>query len=361
MKQYLLVAGVDYEFSGVDFRQLADNRRRLLDKRNTARVDLRFTTMDVRSGEVEVREVTFGTGKRVETVTSSKPFTPVTKGSYQDVGGHRRFKPGQPDVMSITDVYQRVQDIGTKDAGTLAELSIFSHGWMGGPILVNSDDDRLMTITLNPPVGQPIHVQMPVAPTSRDPDDKDGRGDLDFSPPTMDAGELKAFRAAFAKDAVAWLWGCAFPRAIHHTMWAMEQAKGYAGVGLGDDVELHLTQVVEEDVVFLDRFLAGVLKPFPKPRSAIRVKFKHLKYALCRANLACYARALADGAQVTVHAAALGTYAEYDTGGDRLMHVHGGFTAHFTFYKNYLGFSFDPEGRKYAVYRPGLACPKPTP
>jgi hypothetical protein len=361
VKQYLLVAGVDYEFTGVDFRQLADNRRAWLDRRNTTKVDLRFTTMDVRSGEVEVREVTFGTGKRVETVTRTKPFTPVTAASYEDVGGHRRFKTGQPTVMSITDVYQRVQDIGSKDAGTLAELSIFSHGWMGGPILVNSDDDRLMTITLTPPVGPPIHVQVPVASTSRDPDDKDGRGLLDFSPPTMDAVELATFRKAFAKDAIAWLWGCAFPRAVHHAMWAMEQAKGYSGVGLGDDVELYLPQVVEEDVTFLDTFLAGVLPPFPKPRSAIKVKFKYLKYAFCRANLSCYARALADGAQVTVHAAALGTYAEYDTGGDRLMHVHRGFTAHFTFYKSYLGFSLDPEGRKYAVYPPGLTCPKPKP
>ena len=361
MKQYLLVAGVDYEFSGVDFRRLADNRRAWLDRHNTARADLRFTTMDVRSGEVEVREVAFGTGKRVETVTSTKPFTPVTPASYQDVGGHRRFKPGQATVMSITDVYRRVQAIGAADAGTLAELSIFSHGWMGGPILVNSDDDRLMTITLTPTSGPPVQVQVPVASTSRDPDDKDGRGHLDFSPPTMDATELATFRAAFAEHAVAWLWGCAFPRAVHHTLWAMEQAKGYAGVGLGDDVELYLPQVVEEDVAFLDSFLAGVLPPFPKPRSAIRVKFKHLKYALCRANLACYARALADGAQVNVHAAALGTYAEYDSGGDHLMNVHSGFTGHFTFYKNYLGFAFDPEGRRYAVYPPGRTCPAPPP
>lgn len=361
MKQYLLVAGVDYEFSGVDFRQLADNRRRWLDKRNTAHVDLRFTTMDVRSGEVEVREVTFTSGKRVEIVASSKPFAPVTAASYQDVGGHRRFKPGQPTVMSIADVYRRVRDIGAKDAGTLAELSIVSHGWMGGPILVNSDDDRLMTITLTPPVGAPIQVQVPVASTSRDPDDKDGRPHLDFSPPTMDASELATFRKAFAKDAVAWLWGCAFPRAVHHAMWSMEQAKGYSSVGLGDDVELYMPQVVEEDVAFLDTFLSGVLPPFPKPRSAITAKFKHLKYAFCRANLSCYARALADGAQVTVHAAPLGTYAEYDSGGDRLMHVHGGFTAHFAFYTNYLGFTFDPEGRKYALYTPGMTCPAPPP
>ena len=93
MKQVLLVAGVDYEFKGVDFRELADNRRRLLDRRNTARVDLRFVTMDVRAGEVEVRDITFPGGKRTETVTSTKPFSPVTRASCRRAPASPPFTP----------------------------------------------------------------------------------------------------------------------------------------------------------------------------------------------------------------------------------------------------------------------------
>jgi hypothetical protein len=361
VKQFVLVAGVDYEFTGVDFRQLADNRRRLLERGNTARADLRFVTMDVRAGEVEVRDVTFPGGKRTETVTSTKPFTPVTRASYQTTGGHTRFKPGQWSVMGITDAYRRVQDIGGADPGTLAELSVFSHGWMGGPILVDSDDDRTTEITIPSLSGTPITITVPLLGTIRDPDDKDARAHLDFRPPTMDATQLDLFQKAFDSNGRAWLWGCSFPRAIHHTLWAMEQAKGYSGVGLGDDVVLSMPAVVDEDVAFLNRFLGGVsgFTPFTPRSSSVSLAFKFLKHAFCRANRACYAAVLADAGHVPVHAAPLGTYADYDTGGDHLMNVYSGFTAHFTFYKNYLGFSFDPEGRRYAVYQPGLSCPAP--
>lgn len=361
MKQVVLVAGVDYEFKGVDFRQLADNRRRLLDRRNTARADLRFVTMDVRAGEVEVRDITFPGGKRTEAVTSSKPFTPVGRASYTTVGGHTRFKPGQWTVMGMPEVYRRVQDIGAAAPGTLTELSIFSHGWMGGPILVNSDDDRTIELTIPNLFGAPSTMTVPLTGTMRDPDDRDARPRLDFQAPTMEATQLDMFRKAFAADGVSWLWGCAFPKVVHHTLWAVEQAKGYTGSGLGGDVVLKLDAVVDEDVDLLNQLLTGVagFTPFRPRSSTVSVAFKFLTHAFCRANQASYAAALADASQAAVHAAPLGTYSEYDVGGDKLMNVHGGFTAHFTFYKNYLGFTFDPEGRRYAVYRPGLTCPAP--
>ena len=364
MKEFLLVAGVDYEFKGVDFRQLANNRRKFIERKNTAKTDLRFTTMDVRTGQVEVRDVTFTGGTRSETVTSTTPFATVGPSSYQTLpNGSTRFKPGQWNAMGVTDVYARVQAIGAANPGTLFELSIFSHGWMGGPILVDSDDDRTIDVTLPPvpPSTTPTTMTLPVLGTNRDPDDKDGRSGLDFRPPTMDAAMLDLFRKAFDGSADVWLWGCSFPRAIHHTLWAMEQAKGYSGSGVGDDTVLKMDAVVDEDVAFLNSFLAGALAPFPPHSSSVSIPFKYLKLAMCRANIGCYAHALADAANINVHAAPVGTYAEYDTSGDMLMNVFRNFTAHFTFYKNYLGFTFDPEGRRYAVYTPGRTCPVPPP
>jgi hypothetical protein len=126
--------------------------------RNKAKEDLRFITMDVRTGEVEVRDVTFPGGKRVEAISRSKPSDPVDPANYTTSGGHTRFKPGQAKVMSITDIYAAVRDIGSKGPNTLAELSVFSHGWMGGPILVDSDDDRTMEIQLPTPRG-PVTVR----------------------------------------------------------------------------------------------------------------------------------------------------------------------------------------------------------
>lgn len=359
MKQILLVAGVDYEFKGVDFRSLADNRRKLLERKNTKHDDLRFITMDVRAGEVEVREITFPSGKRTENVKTTTPYTPVTKASYAtNAAGSVRLKPKLYTVMSITDVYAWVRDIGAKDPGSLVELSFFSHGWMGGPILVDSDDDRHMEITVPTIVGTSTTMIVPVTGTNRDPDDKDARPQLDFTAPTMDTAALKLFKAAFATDGFAWLWGCSFPRIIHHSLWAMEQAKAYKSSGLGQDVVLDMPGVTREDVDYLEQILAPKLGAFPS-RSSISVKFKYLRWAFGVANQGCYAFALATAAGIEVRAAPLGTYAEYDTGGDHLMNVYSGFTAHFNFYKNYLGLTFDPEGRRYGVYTSAFSAPAP--
>lgn len=359
MKQILLVAGVDFEFHGVDFRSLADNRRALLERKNTKHDDLRFITMDVRSGQVEVRDITFPSGKRTETVASTTPFTPVTQASYgTNAAGQVRLKPALYTVMSITDVYARVRDIGSKDPGTLVELSFFSHGWMGGPILANSNDDRLMTLMIPNPFGPATPMTVAVTGNARDPDDKDARGHLDFVAPTMDPPALKLFKDAFASDGYAWLWGCAFPKVIHHALWAMEQSKDYKSSGLGQDVVVHMPAVTADDVTYLEQILAPKLGTFPS-RSSLAVQFKYLRWAFFVANQMSYAYMFTVMTGIEVRAAALGTYAEYDTAGDKLMNVYSGFTAHFNFYKNYLGMTFDPEGRRYAVYTSALTCPVP--
>ncbi|MBO0901166.1 hypothetical protein J1G43_14465 [Cellulomonas sp. zg-ZUI22] len=361
MKQYVLVAGVDYEFKGVDFRVIADRRRAWLERRNTKKEDLRFVTMDVRSGEVQVRTVTFAGGRRTEAVTATKAFTPVTRASYATSGGHTRFKPNQPGVMGITDVFHRVVTIGAISPGTVMELSIFSHGWMGGPILVNSTDDRTHEVAVPMPIGPPVVTLVPVAGTSRDPDDKDGRSGLDFRAPTMDTADLDSFRKAFHTDGISWLWGCAFPKVVNHSLWAMQHAPTYRSSGLAEDTVLRLDDVTPDDVASLEDVLHPLLGTFPS-RQTITLKFGFLRWAFCAKNQSSYAVALAAATQRPVRAALLGTYAEYDTTGDMLMNVPAKFGAHFAFYKNYLGLPLDPEGRRYGVYPPALVCaPAPAP
>jgi hypothetical protein len=95
--------------------------------------------------------------------------------------------------MSIMDVYKYIQEIGQNEAGSIAELSIFSHGWTVGPILVNSYEREEYQ-----------------KKGERDPDDKDGRMNKDFFPPNMSSNDLTLFRKAFDKNAIIWIWGCAF-------------------------------------------------------------------------------------------------------------------------------------------------------
>lgn len=361
MLQIILVAGVDYEWHGVDFRVLCANRRKVIERANTARAPLRFTTFDVRKGEVEVREVAFVKGKRVESVSSTTPFDPVTKASYApNAAGSIRLKPGLWKVMGVTDIWDKVVQIGSTEGGTLAELSFFSHGWMGGPILVNSEDDRTFDITIPMPDGSTVVTPMATSGLFRDRDDKDPRSAYDFSPPQLDAAALAAWTAAFTADGFVWLWGCAFPTVVHHLLWAMERGKGYNSTTVGDDTVIAMPDVALDDVDYLDQLLVGLQPPFPAPRSSISVKFKVLRYALCRANAMSYAARMAVATGIPVRAAPLGTYAEYDAAGDRLMNVHSGFTGHFAFYKNHLGLKSDPEGRRYAIYPKTFGCTAPT-
>jgi hypothetical protein len=366
VKQYVLVAGVDYEFKGVNFRLLADNRRKLLTESNLKKEDLRFTTVDFRAGTLVTDEVTYAGGVKKATQSQTSSFSPIGPSNYTtttDSSGatHTRFKPGQWGTASILDVYRKVREVGSKEPGTLAELSFLSHGWMGGPILVNSEDDRQAILPVPSTGGAPPFVASIITGTSRDPDDHDPRARYDFVAPTMDVPSLLEFSNAFSSDAKIWLWGCAFPQVVHHTLWAMERAKGYKPSGLGDDDQLVLDAVTKDDVDYLDRFLAPLLGPFPS-RSTITANFKYLKYAICAMNASSYAWRLSDAAKVPTYAAPLGTYADYDkTGKFPLMNVVPDFSAHFAFYKNYLGFSFDPEGRRYAVYTPGRACTQPAP
>src|SRR5215211_4400229 len=116
VKQYVLVAGVDYEFKGVNFRLFCDSRIKRVVNANRAKEDLTFTVMDFKSGEVITREVEYVGGKKSETASKDARFSGISKANYNRTvsGGeaHYRFKDGQTNVMSVVDVYGAVQNIG---------------------------------------------------------------------------------------------------------------------------------------------------------------------------------------------------------------------------------------------------------
>lgn len=366
MKQFVLVAGFDYEFTGVDFRQFCENRRRRIIRDNSAREELRFTTLDFKAGETVETTVTYRGGVKQEASKQVATFRPVGRSSYHTVRtpdgtDHVRFKPGQFDTMSILDTYAAVVDIGTTAPGTLAELSVFSHAWAGGPILVNSDNDRSVVVPARPNIGAgggTITVALG-STTLRDPDDRDPRVELDFVPPTMEADDRALFAKAFAKNALVWLWGCQATEAVHNVLSRLERSKDYRITGLGDEDVVTLTNVAKEGVDFMEQILEPLLGKFPKPRSTVTLKFKFVKFFACVANRMSYAAHIADVAKVETRAAPMGAGSNYDTGPLPLMRVDPVYAAHFTFYRNYLNRRFDPDGRQYMIFTPGEGCVKP--
>jgi hypothetical protein len=102
MKRFIYVAGVDYDFKGVDFRVFADNRMKRRVKANSAKEELAFTIFDVRRGEVYANSVTYPGGKKSETPTKATPYAAISKANYDAWRGadgetHYKFKDGQRD------------------------------------------------------------------------------------------------------------------------------------------------------------------------------------------------------------------------------------------------------------------------
>jgi hypothetical protein len=202
LEHRILVAGFNYENpKNPMFLQCCNNRMTRFLEKSSHPDDLVFTLFDVAGGTVRQSRVDTKTKRRGWTDLPGFSFKTVTTANYSKfvVGNENHFDTNPDKIMSITDVYTFVQSIGTgTEKGTVEELNFFSHGWMGGPILVNSFD-----ATANDP-SKP-----------RDPADKDARYLKDFIAPNMDATAILNFNAAFSGDGFVWTWGCSFARSLN--------------------------------------------------------------------------------------------------------------------------------------------------
>lgn len=371
-KQVILVAGFDYELTskgsegGADFRKRCLRRMERLIKR-FPKDDLKFTLFDVGAGTVETNEIDDKTKRRQWTVTNttdsagkSVPFSfkKVTKANYDLIlpGREKRFKFSPDGVMSITDIYAFIQQIGAgKDLETLIELSFFSHGWVGGPILVNSHDPD-ETIA------------------ARNSADKDPRTFKDFEPPNMDDTKLGNFSVAFSPNAIIWIWGCAFAGVFRTILRTLFETSKYKSTPLGklknsDSFQLNFTEdktVVGGSEIFdqirTDILPGGTLKTGKVRSYVVTHPFLELKDLFKNfLKNRTYSSKIATAADVKTFGALLGTYADYELTGDRLMLVpknippdpyKDSFIRVINFYKTYVGVAIDPENRGYGVFLP---------
>lgn len=127
---------------------------------------------------------------------SEEELTPKVKirlvdGTTDDAG---------PDRASVIALYDWVKK---QPKASIRSLQVFSHGWMGGPIIWNSAEFDGAGNHLDPLDGQ-----------TRDPNDTDFRM-RDFVGTNPLAGaEGRKFADAFASDAFIKLWGCVAPVGI---------------------------------------------------------------------------------------------------------------------------------------------------
>jgi hypothetical protein len=352
----VLVAGFDYQQEGVDFAAIALNRMRLLIRRHEAaqraanaplgrmiQTAPRFVLFDCRSGLV--RHAT-ATARAKWTWTELARFKPVGPANYSSrTDGRHVFDTDQAGTLSITDVYEHVRGIGKTEPGSLGELSFLSHGWMGGPILVNSWDGA----------GAATHA--------RDPNDKDARMWKDFVAPTTDDTSRAEFRSAFAGDGHVWVWGCAFangPRQLMHRVLSSAKYR-HAPLGRISGAEkFRLTFEREHAEAFFqyDSFFPNRGADNEYPLTFERT-FAEIKAYFGR-QLGTYCKAIAGAAGVPCFGALPGTYADYERGVAQPVMViptrkppyADDFTRPIQLYTTYLGVHLDAEGRHYASYAP---------
>jgi hypothetical protein len=341
IKNVILVAGFDHEFSGAEFSRMCETRRKILIKRHP-KLNLKFTIFDVEKGTVKLKE-TDAKGKLKETLVKS--FDPVSSSNYDMTTPKKEkvFVSGA-NVMSILDIYSHIQQLGKTEPGSLIEFSIFSHGWIGGPILVNSK------------VGA---------------NDKDARASH-FN----NATRVSELKAAFDKEGIAWVWGCNFAKAFLIVFAEMRRNSKYKSKGLKDSVVLNLDfseekkpNAVQQELEH--RIYTGVWEILggagnapintKKPGNLIlfskSMKFEDLRNVFVSGLEDTFSQKMAVPLGITVHGALPGTYSDYEKSGDKLMLVSrksppydDDFSSIINFYKTYLMIQMAPENRGYAKY-----------
>ncbi|WP_199522555.1 hypothetical protein [Haloferax sp. Atlit-48N] len=352
MRQYVFVTGIDYvhiDSGPTDFRAYADRRMRWLAKQHP-RKKLKFHIFDFWRGVIATRQTGKGT-----TVKNKDPddtsHKKIAKGDYKvPDDGPPYFDARDKNTLSIVDVYDKIEAIGKNDAGSLAEVSFFSHGYWEGPILVNSYKDTVFQS------GRPEGDTYELPETFRDPDDKDPRPAADFSTLTTNK---KQMQAAFASDGYIWIWGCSFPKQLHKLLHDLESDGDFSVRDTDADAKIELRPSQYKEL--FDN-LKGFFSVSGSVSGRVEVRFDRLKFALCRLNKSTYAAQFAQAADTTVYAAAVGTYAVYDDESEnpQLLHVERSFGERVRFYRNHLPLTDGPEDRGYVGYPPDLACSRPA-
>lgn len=338
-KNVVLVAGFDNQFSGAEFSEMCDRRMKLLIIMNP-KLKLKFTIFDVGKGTVKTKEKNAG-GKIVETLI--KTFDAVSASNYDMTAPEKEKKFIQgPGVMSILDIYKHIQNLGKTEPESLIEFSIFSHGWLGGPILVNS------RVGVN---------------------DKDAR-----AAHLSSATRVAELKKAFDKNGIAWFWGCNSAKAFLIIFTELSRNEKYKKNRLKNSDVLSLDfkeskkrsaieQTQEHDIY--TQIWEILDKPGNPPVNAdnfisfnAKITFEDLKDIFILKGLEkTFSQQMAKALDIYIYGALPGTSADYEKNKHKLMIVPtkkppyaDNFSPIINFYKKYLSIVTDSERRSYAKY-----------
>lgn len=377
MRRFILCAGIEYKkLESAPFLEYCKRRRAHLLKSVSRGEELSIAVFDFKSGTVQTTTITWPGGKAHEITTTEKKFSPITReslGRKDPVTGeinNYALKDNQTDIMSIVNIYEVIQEVGAIDPGSLFEVSVFSHGYLEGPILVNSWDDRRVSVggpLTKDATGKESYVG--VSKGRRDPDDKDGRAILDFAEPEMPSKKKGLFKNAFNSRGYFWTWGCNFEPpggpAANQVLLRLEKNQKYQ-TNISDTQPLEFSGLNKEE---MESFLVfnNIFKLDPAELRRTRkctLTFKAIKEAIWAETAASYPFQLYANTRVKAIGALFSTYSSFDMGSPldpkapRLLAISTDTARHTAFYKRHFNFSLDHEGRNYGVFDGTLKAPE---
>jgi len=213
--EVILVAGWDYK-GGANNVAYCESCRDDLYSGTTHRTGIKTNITKRIDDATVVTFFDFKTGDRLRMVKGSSGWFEMDRVLQGTVKTHLGYykapasmqKRYLDDSISVKHVYDYIADLGAKASGALREFHIFSHAWAGGPILLETYEGPMYD------AGGALEAQ-------RDPHDKDPRTkDFDL----VNMPRLNHFKAAFAPDAVAKIWGCMDTHAYRNLIRAASKA-----------------------------------------------------------------------------------------------------------------------------------------
>ena len=369
MTRIILVAGFDYTFRGLSYRQLCKNRMDFLLAANKKQEPLTFDIFDVAAGKLETHVITYPAGKMARDVQYEEPeFTSIKRTQYE-----KRYKLGKAlgnatisfpkdglrGFMPITRIYSHLLTIADSKEG-IRELSFFTYSWGTSPAPLGSMDDRKRRVY--PAIrlrGSKPTVEI-ITDSGRDPDDFDARK-LDLRSPTLTYDEREKLQIAFELEARCWIWGADFAFSddpfLTELIDALVGQRGYRPKGLKDETTFSfptLRPAVKERIALV----LGV----PKDMKRFPLEFSWIVEYCCKTMGGCYAQLLAyEIPMLSIFSPAPGGVPKLEPGRRPLLRIDNKdpkAKKRAEFFTNYLGMTTDPEGRGYLDYST-LTCRYP--
>lgn len=353
MKKYvILVAGHEYHYGRTNIASICKRRANYILNQNSSwqnDSEVNFILFDVKNGNIDKGTPNSG---RINWQTIDDTFEEVDNSGHYT--SERHFIKQDTNVISITDAYEYIQNIGETHPRTVYEFSIVGHGWRGGPVLVNSYQ-------------RSVYQSNGATPLLRDPWDKDGRR-KDTNVANMLFEPWLKFVRAFNEDAHVWVWGCAASRLYKKVIQKVLNSPEFRSKRYGrhldtDTFNLSFSQDFADEYFSYDPlfFFRSRTSGAITNRSFTRT-LREVKDFLIRGLCHTYSAQMAYNCDIKVIAALPGTGADYERTGNsnrRVMvvptnsNVYGySFSQIVRFYKTYLSINNDNENRNYALYNP---------